>query len=122
MVQPIECGRLELSKPVGDDAARPPEARREPRSAANGDAVRQEMPPAKCGGVIDHLVELEPDRRVVGGDDGTGADTDDRVQGHLMPHQLPEHAGMRGAAQTASAQHDPDADALHKHHWTIGAR
>ena len=100
-----------------DNAAPPPEARCEPRSGANGDAVGQEMPPAKRGGVFDHLVEVEPDGRIVGGDDGTGADTDDRVQGHLMTHQLPEHAGMRSAAQTASAQYDPDAHALHD---TIG--
>jgi hypothetical protein len=75
------------------------------------------MPPAKRRGVIDHLVEVEPDGRIVGSDDGTGADADDRVQRHVVPRQLPEHAGMRGAAQTASAQHDPEAHALHN---TIG--
>jgi len=33
---------------------------------------------------------------------------------HVVPHQLPEDAGMGGAAQAAGAQHDPDAHAVHR--------
>ena len=71
------------------------------------------MPATKGRGVVDHLVEVEPDGREIGSDDGAGADADDRVQRHAVPHELPEDAGMRGAAQAAGAQHDPDAHAAH---------
>ena len=78
----------------------------------DAEAVRQQVPAAKRFGVCDHLVELQPDRRVVGGDDGAGADADNGVQRHAVPHELLEDPGVRGAAQASGAEHDTDAHAF----------
>jgi hypothetical protein len=75
----------------------------------NREAVRQQVSTAKCTGVRDNLFEVQPDGRIVGGDDGTSADTDDGMQWHALSDELPEDAEVRGAAQTARAQHDANA-------------
>jgi hypothetical protein len=68
---------------------------RRKRAASRG----PQWTPRLCARVCDHLVELQPDRRVVGGDDGAGADADDGVQRHAVPHELLEDPGVGGEAQ-----------------------
>jgi hypothetical protein len=75
--------------------------------------VRQQVPTAKCTGVRDDLVEVQPYGCIVGGYDGTGADANDGVQWHPVPDELSEDADVRGAAQAAGAQNDADAHAFH---------
>ena len=112
MVEPIEARFFELPQPIGNDAAPSTQAGREGRAAMDAETVRQQVPAAKRFGVCDHLVELQPDRRVVGGDDGAGADADNGVQRHAVPHELLEDPGVRGAAQASGAEHDTDAHAF----------
>ena len=72
-------------------------------------AVRQQMTAAKPGRIRNQLVEVEADRRIIRGDDGAGAHADDRVDAYALSDQLPQHADMSGAAQTARAQDDGSA-------------
>jgi hypothetical protein len=67
------------------------------------------MPASKRLGVLDHLLQFQPDGRVVSGHDGAGADADDRVKRHAMLHELPKNSGVRGATKASSAQDDANA-------------
>jgi hypothetical protein len=112
MVEPIEARPFELPKTMRDDAAPRSKGRREARTAADAQTVSHQMPAAKRLGVLDHLVQFQPDGRIVSGDDGAGADADDRVKRHAMPRQLPKNSGVRGATEAPSAQDDADAHLL----------
>jgi hypothetical protein len=104
-MEPIEARRFELAQPIGNDAGPPTKAGRDSRAGVNREAVRQQLPTAKCTGVRDDLVEVQPYGCIVGGDDGPGADANDGVQWHAVPHELPRTPTC-GAAQPAGAQND----------------
>lgn len=134
MVKPIEARPFEQSKTMWDDAAPRTQGSRNPRTAADAQAVGQQVPASKRLGVLDHLLQLQPDGRIVSGHDGAGADADDRVKRHAMPHELPKNSGVRGATKAASAQDDADAHLffitrgwiprprIHTLYWTIEQR
>jgi hypothetical protein len=109
MVEPIEARPFELPKSMRDDAARRSQGGRNPTTAANAQTVGQQVPAAKRLGVLDHLLQVQPDGRIVCGHDSAGADADDGVKRDAMPHELPKNPGVRGASQAARAQDDADA-------------
>ena len=109
MVEAIEARPFELPKTIWNDAAPRPQGGRKPRTAADAQAVGQQVAASKRLGVPDHLLQFQPDGRIVSGHDGAGADADDRVERHTMPHELPKNAGVRGATKAASAQDEADA-------------
>jgi hypothetical protein len=109
MVEPVEARPFELPKTIWDDAAPRPQGGRNPRTAADAQAVGQQVPASKRLGVLDHLLQFQPDGRIVSGHDGACADADDRVKRHAMPHELPKNSGVCGATKAASAQDDTDA-------------
>jgi hypothetical protein len=109
MVEAIEARLFELPKTIWDDAAPRPQRGRNPRTAADAQAVGQQVATSKRLGVPDHLLQFQPDGRIVSGHDGAGADADDRVKRHAMPDELPKNSGMRGATKAASTQDHADA-------------
>jgi hypothetical protein len=62
-------------------------------------AVRQEMPAAKCCRVVDQFVEIQPDGRIVRADHRAGANSDDRINRNAVLNQLPNDTDVGGAAQ-----------------------
>ena len=66
-MEPIEARRFELAQPIGNDAGPPTKAGRDSRAGVNREAVRQQLPTAKCTGVRDDLCpRSSPTRRIVG--------------------------------------------------------
>jgi hypothetical protein len=110
VVQSIEGRIFQLTEPFGDDAAARREAPLEAVREADVEAVQEQMPSAKDGRVANEILDVEADRGVVRRDDGAGADADDRVDWHSVTKQLPQHAGVRGAAKAAGAQDQGDAN------------
>ena len=80
------------------------------------------MAAAERFGIGNQLIEVEPNGRVVGGDDGPGADADDAVDRNSVENELPKNADVRGAAKAAGAQDDADADTLAFHTGVIMTR
>src|SRR4029453_2146135 len=80
VMEQIEVRRLELPQPVRNHPAPPMQPRREPWATMNAQAVGEKVPAAKRDRVRDHLVELQPDGRIVSGYDGAGAHADYGMQ------------------------------------------
>ena len=106
VMEPIETGGFELRKSIGNDAAPRTQLPIEPPIEVNVETVRQKMAAAKTLRVANQLVDLEPDCRVVGRDDGSGAHTDNRINRNAVPSELSKHAGVRRPAQPAGAEHE----------------
>ena len=105
VVEAIESRRLELSEPLGDDAAGGTKPALEPVGQPYVEALRQKMAATKSGRIGNHLVHAQPDGCVVGRDHGAGAHADDRIDGNAVANELPQQPGMRRAAQAARTQH-----------------
>jgi hypothetical protein len=74
--------------------------------------MHENVTPSKGRHIVDHLIDREPDRGVVRGDDGASADADHDVHWNLMTEDLPEHSEVRRASKASGAQYDPDANAV----------
>jgi len=106
VMEPVETRRLELPQPARDDPAPASDARLEAMVEMDVDAVGEEVPAPKPFRILDELLELESDRREIGGNDRTGADAHDSIDGHAVPNQLTEHADVCRATQAAGAEDD----------------
>jgi len=123
MVEPIEPRALELLKAMWDDAAPRLQGCRNPRTAADAQGMGQQVPASKRFGVLDHFIQLQPDGRIVSCHDRAGADADDRMKRHAVPHELPENTGVRGATKAAGAQDEADAHLFFvTRGWILGPR
>ena len=67
-------------------------------------AVREEMATPEHAGVVYQLVDGQPHRRVVGGDDRAGADSHDDLERDAASGQPAQNTQVRGAAQAASRE------------------
>jgi hypothetical protein len=112
VVQSIEAGGLQLTKPFRNDTAPSSQPALESVIEMHVEAVRQEVSAAKRLSVSNQLVEIESDSRVVRANDGARADTDEHIDRNPVTNQLSKHADMSGAAQPASAEDDPEANPL----------
>jgi len=104
VMEPVETRRLELPQPARDDPAPASDARLEAMVEMDVDAVGEEVPAPKPFRILDEFIELESDRREIGGNDRTGADAHDSIDGHAVPNQLTEHADVRRTTEAAGAQ------------------
>src|SRR5438093_6102584 len=105
VMQPIEARGLELSETVGDDAAPWFDPMFVSVVEVDVDAVGKEVSAAKLVSIAEQFFDLESDRRIVRGDDGPRADTDNAVDWYAVANQLAKNTDMSGAAQAARAEH-----------------
>ena len=70
------------------------------------------MAATELRGLLNHLVHAQANRGIVGRDDCAGAHTHHHGYGYLMTGDQPQHAEMRRATETSSAQDDADAHVI----------
>ena len=109
VMQPVEARALERVETRGDDAAQFSDRSIEPLMKPHVQTVGQQMPPTKLLSVGDELVERKANRRIVGGDNGAGARSDDDVDRDAVLDELLKDSNMAGASQASTAQHHGDA-------------
>jgi hypothetical protein len=112
VMKTIEMRRFELREAIRNDSAPRPQPAIEAMPEMHVQTVREEMAAAKHLRVSDQFVHVQADGSVVRGNDCTGTDTDHRIDWDGVTNQLPEDAGMRGAAQSAGAEHKSDTNAF----------
>jgi len=84
----------------------------ESRTKTQVEAVHQQVTAAKGLSIPDHLIESEPDCRIVSAHDRTRADADDRINANTVTNELPKHPDVSGSTQAAPAQHDADVNSF----------
>jgi hypothetical protein len=89
-----EARCFELVKAARNDTAKPPQVRLQDPMRTQGDAVHQDVTTTKRGGVIDHLLHGQPDRRVKRGQNGTRAHASHHIDWHPRSNDAAEHSQM----------------------------
>lgn len=70
------------------------------------------MTSAESLGILDELLDLEANRRVVRGNHRPSADADDAVDRNAAADERTEHSDVRGSSETTCAEHDRDSYAI----------
>jgi hypothetical protein len=83
-------------------------------------AMGDQVPTTEALRVGDQLIERQADRSIVRGDDGAGAGADDDVNPDAVSHEPPQNAEVTGTTQSATAQHEPNADSRLRIEWLYG--
>ena len=112
VMQAREARRVELLQSLRNDAAEPAQIRLQPRVRPQGEAMHQNVAPAKARRLLDHLVHAQTDRGVIRGDNGAGAHPHHHLYRNPMADESSQHAEMRRPTQAAGAQDNANADRL----------
>src|SRR5262245_28766039 len=109
-MEPVEPGCLKLLESARDHPAPWFKVTLESVAQLHVQTVHQQVTATEGDGIGGQVVEIQADRGIVRRDDGAGADADDRIDRDAMLHQLPNHADVSRATQTAGAQDETDSN------------
>jgi hypothetical protein len=70
------------------------------------------MAPTEDGSLVNHLMDRQSDRGVVGANHGPGTDAYDDVDRNLVSQDLTKHAEMRDASQASCTEYDSDPETV----------
>ena len=108
MAQLAEAARLELVETPRNDPGTQLDDRPQPPRGPQGQAVCDQMPSLEDACVADERLHRQPDGRVVGGHDRTGADADDHIDANAGGDKTTQHTLVGGAPQPTGGQDETD--------------
>ena len=112
VIEPLERRMLELLEASRNDSTELHKYLAEPQLLIepNVDAVGDQMPSAKARGFRNELIERHANRRIVRGDDGTCARSNNYVEGNAVSDEFLQHAEMARSAQASAAEDERNTD------------
>jgi hypothetical protein len=110
VMKPFERCLFELLETSRDDPASLREHAAQSSTQPDVDAVGDQMSPPEPPGIQNELIERQANRSIVRGDNRARTRPDDDLDGNTVSHELLEHTHVARAAQSSSAQHEPDAN------------